>query len=88
MKKETVPVYEVYTKSPDGSRMVCRTCSLSEARKQYRANRPAHLRIDGVEQTISEAEKLINPGFNRAISITTSKPPNKKENIHQLKPAK
>lgn len=88
MKKEELPVYEIYKVSPMGEVPICTTCSLKEAKKYYAASRPAHLRINGVEQSIADADKLMYPGFNRSVNLANNarKPP-KKPNIHQLKPA-
>lgn len=88
MKKAELPVYEVYKKSPLGETLVCTTCSLAEAKKRYADARPCHLRINGEEQPIAVADKLMHPGFNRSVRLANDarKPP-KKPNIHQLKPA-
>ena len=86
MKKEELHIYEVYVKSPYGETVLCRTAAHALAKKAYCSNRNARLRIDGVEQTISDASRMMRNSYGRNAIIPKYKAP-KNTDIHQLKPA-
>lgn len=74
-KKQQVHVYEVYTKLPSSE--------ILYAKKRIRNPR---LRIDGNEQPILAADKLMRGSYGRDVIIPRYEAP-KNLDIHQLKPA-
>ena len=86
MKKEEVHIYEVYARGPYGETALCRTAVHAVAKKAYCCNRNARLRIDGVEQTISDAGRIMRNSYGRN-AVAPKYKPRKSTNIHQLKPA-
>lgn len=86
MKKQTVHVFEIYIKLPSREIPILRTTKLSAAKRAYRNTKNARLRIDGNEQPIIAADKLMRGGYGRDVIIPKYQPPIKLDN-HHLKPA-
>lgn len=86
MKKQIIHFYEVYMKLPGREVPILRTTKLSAAKKAYRSTQNARLRIDGNEQPILAADKLMRAAYGRDVIIPKYQPPIKLDN-HYLKPA-
>lgn len=86
MKKQIIHFYEVYMKLPGREIPILRTTKLSAAKKAYRSTQNARLRIDGNEQPILAADKLMRAAYGREIIIPRYQAPVKLDN-HHLKPA-
>ena len=85
-KKQTIHFYEVYIKLETQEVPVMRTTKLSAAKKAYQRTQNARLRIDGNEQPIIAADKLMRAAYGRDAIIPKYQPPIKLDN-HYLKPA-
>ncbi len=63
MKKQTLPCYEVFTRTDDTEKVHCTTFEKEKARRSYHLHRAlGHnpgLRVDGQELTIAEADELM-----------------------------
>lgn len=85
-KKQTIHFFEVYIKLETQEIPILRTTKMSAAKKAYQRTRNARLRIDGNEQPIIAADKLMRCSYGRDVIIPKYQPPIKLDN-HYLKPA-
>lgn len=59
MSKKQIHIYEVFVRTPKGENVTCRTSSLKEAKRAYGKHQFPRLRIDGTEQPILAADRLM-----------------------------
>lgn len=85
-KKQIIHFYEVYIKLETQEIPILRTTNLSAAKKAYQRTQNARLRIDGNEQPILAADKLMRAACGREIIIPRYQAPVKLDS-HHLKPA-
>lgn len=90
MKKTKLPTYTVLIRTPAGTQTMIETNDFSKARKAYSLYKGScRLCIDGRELRIFEADELMNDHGDRVIEqVFIPRKVKKKNNAHQLKPAR